>query len=115
MTEAINHPEVELVVVGLPNNLRKDAFIKTAEAGKGILCTKLWEGMPAAQKKCWAVEKAGVFNGYMEGYLILMPKKEKSSMNDPDAQFVGGKGTINVPSWRPDGKLFALVRYEKVN
>ncbi len=28
------------------------------------------------------------------------------------APFYGGQGTINVPSWSPDGKQFAYVRYE---
>ena len=27
-------------------------------------------------------------------------------------QFIGGQGTINVPSWSPDGKKFAFVSYE---
>ena len=27
-------------------------------------------------------------------------------------QFTGGQGTINVPSWAPDGTAFAYVRYE---
>ena len=26
-------------------------------------------------------------------------------------EFNGGQGTINVPSWSPDGKSFAFVRY----
>jgi Tol biopolymer transport system component len=26
--------------------------------------------------------------------------------------FIGGQGTINVPSWAPDGSAFAYVRYE---
>lgn len=28
------------------------------------------------------------------------------------AEFCGGQGTINVPSWAPDGGKFAFVRYE---
>lgn len=28
--------------------------------------------------------------------------------------FYGGQGSLNVPSWSPDGKSFAYVRYEKV-
>lgn len=28
-------------------------------------------------------------------------------------RFVGGQGTINVPSWSPDGKRFAFVSYEE--
>lgn len=27
-------------------------------------------------------------------------------------KFIGGQGTINVPSWAPDGRAFAYVRYE---
>ncbi len=27
-------------------------------------------------------------------------------------EFIGGQGTINVPSWSPDGRAFAYVRYE---
>jgi hypothetical protein len=27
-------------------------------------------------------------------------------------EFVGGQGTINVPSWAPDCHAFAYVRYE---
>jgi len=27
-------------------------------------------------------------------------------------EFIGGQGTINVPSWAPDGHAFAYVRYE---
>jgi Tol biopolymer transport system component len=27
-------------------------------------------------------------------------------------QFIGGQGTINVPSWSPDGTRFAAMRYE---
>ncbi|WP_303917836.1 hypothetical protein [Draconibacterium sediminis] len=29
--------------------------------------------------------------------------------------FTGGQGTINVPSWSPDGKRFAFVTYEYIN
>ena len=28
-------------------------------------------------------------------------------------RFIGGQGTINVPSWPPDGKQFAFVSYKK--
>ena len=28
-------------------------------------------------------------------------------------EFTGGQGTINVPSWAPDGSAFAFVRYEQ--
>src|SRR5512135_3701059 len=37
---AINHPEVDLVVVGLPNHLHKKAVLLAAQAGKAVLCTK---------------------------------------------------------------------------
>jgi Tol biopolymer transport system component len=28
-------------------------------------------------------------------------------------EFTGGQGSLNVPSWSPDGKRFAFVSYEK--
>lgn len=33
-------------------------------------------------------------------------------ITDLTEAFYGGQGTINVPSWSPDGKQFAYVRYE---
>ena len=33
-------------------------------------------------------------------------------VTDLTEAFYGGQGTINVPSWSPDGKQFAYVRYE---
>jgi len=37
--EAINDPETDLVVVGLPNNLHKRAVLAAAQAKKAVLCT----------------------------------------------------------------------------
>jgi predicted dehydrogenase len=38
--EAIEDPEIEIVVVGLPNYLHKEAILMVCEAKKHILCTK---------------------------------------------------------------------------
>ena len=76
--EAINHPEVELVVNGLPNNLHKEPTIKTAAAGKGILCTKpLGRNAQEAWEMLQAVEEAQVFHGYLED-LVYTPKTLKA-------------------------------------
>jgi len=40
MEEAINHPEIDVVVIGLPNFLHEEAVTLAAEAGKAVLCTK---------------------------------------------------------------------------
>src|SRR5690606_1155574 len=40
MKEAIHHPEVTLVCVGLPNFLHKEVILECARAGKGVMCTK---------------------------------------------------------------------------
>ena len=40
MAEAIRDPEVDTVIVGLPNYLHKKAALLAAEAGKAVLCTK---------------------------------------------------------------------------
>ena len=38
--KAIRDPEVDTVVIGLPNYLHKKAVLLAAEAGKAVLCTK---------------------------------------------------------------------------
>ena len=77
MAEAINHPDTDLVVIGLPNYLHKEAVLLAAEAGKAVLCTKPL-GMNAAEalEMLEAVEKAGVFHGYLED-LCYTPKTLK--------------------------------------
>ena len=42
--------------------------------------------------------------------LRLLDLKTKK-VKDLTEAFYGGQGTINVPSWSPDGKKFAYVRY----
>lgn len=67
LREAVNHPDVNTVIVGLPNNLHLEAVLAAADAGKAVLCTKPL-GRTAAEAKTMleAVEKAGVFHGYLE-------------------------------------------------
>lgn len=74
LNEAINHPEVELVVIGLPNFLHLETVLACAKAGKGVLCTKpLGRNAEESLKMLEAVEQAGVFHGYMED-LVYTPK-----------------------------------------
>jgi predicted dehydrogenase len=78
MAQAINDPETDVVVVGLPNFVHKDAAIMAAEAGKAVLCTKpLARNAAEARVMLDAVEKAGVFHGYLED-LVYTPKMLKS-------------------------------------
>ena len=78
MDEAINDPETDIVVVGLPNFEHKEAIIKAAEAGKAVLCTKpLARSGKEAKEILDAVEKAGVFHGYLED-LVYTPKTLKA-------------------------------------
>jgi predicted dehydrogenase len=78
MKEAVNDPDVELVVIGLPNNLHLEAVKLAAAAGKGILCTKpLGRNAGEALEMLKTVEEAGVFNGYLED-LVYTPKTLKA-------------------------------------
>ncbi|MCB0520806.1 MAG: Gfo/Idh/MocA family oxidoreductase [Lewinellaceae bacterium] len=76
--EAVNHPEVDIVCIGLRNNQHLEAATAAAKAGKAVMCTK-----PLARngKEAWemvkAVEKAGVFAGYLED-LVYTPKNLKA-------------------------------------
>jgi predicted dehydrogenase len=76
--EAIQDSGSEIVVVGLPNDRHAEAVKLAAAAGKAILCTKPL-GRTAAEAKAMleAVEKAGVFAGYLED-LVYTPKTLKA-------------------------------------
>jgi len=75
---AINDPETDTVVIGLPNYLHKQAALLAAKAGKAILCTKpLATNALEAKEMLEAIEEAGVFHGYLED-LVYTPKTLKS-------------------------------------
>jgi predicted dehydrogenase len=76
--DAIQRPDIDIVVVGLPNNLHKEAVLLAAQAGKAIFCTKpLGRTAAEAKEMLDAVEKAGIFHGYLED-LVYTPKTLKS-------------------------------------
>ena len=78
LVEAINHPETDTVVIGLPNNLHLKAVELAAAAGKAILCTKpLGRTAEEAKAMLDIVENAGVFGGYLED-LVYPPKTLKA-------------------------------------
>src|SRR5918998_2447304 len=58
-------PDVEMVIVGLPNHLHLDTVRIAAEAGKAIVCTKpLARSGEEAAEMLRIVKEAGVFHGY---------------------------------------------------
>ena len=74
LKRAIEHPETDVIVVGLPNHLHEEAVTLAAEAGKAVLCTKpLARTADEADRILQAVERAGVFAGYLED-LCYTPK-----------------------------------------
>jgi predicted dehydrogenase len=76
--EAVNDPETDLVVVGLPNYLHKRAVLAAAKAKKAVLCTKpLGRNAAEAKEMLEAVETAGIFHGYLED-LVYTPKTLKA-------------------------------------
>ncbi len=78
LEDAINDPETDVVVIGLPNNQHEEAIRLAAQAGKAVLCTKPLARTGAEAKRCLdAVEKAGVFHGYLED-LVYTPKTLKA-------------------------------------
>ena len=75
---AVQDPEIDTVIVGIPNYLHKKAVLLAAESGKAILCTKpLATSGPEALEMLEAVERAGVFHGYLED-LVYTPKTLKA-------------------------------------
>ena len=78
MISAIQDDDIDTVIIGLPNHLHKDAVLAAAEAKKSILCTKpLGRTADEAIHMLNAVEKHGVFHGYLED-LVYPPKTLKA-------------------------------------
>lgn len=88
MAEAINDPETDVVVVGLPNHLHKEAILMAVAAGKAVLCTKpLARTAAEALEILQAVEQAGVFHGYLED--LVYPAKTFKAIQAVNAGAVG--------------------------
>ncbi len=67
MHDAINHPDVDTVVVALPNHLHEETIKAVVDAGKAVLCTKpLARNAEEAKRILDYVEESGVFAGYLE-------------------------------------------------
>lgn len=78
LKKAINHPDVEAVIVGTANNVHLDAILACADAKKHVLCTKpLGRNAKEAFQMLKAVDKAGIVGGYLED-LCYTPKFLKS-------------------------------------
>jgi predicted dehydrogenase len=74
MEEAIARPEVTIVCISLPNNLHEAAVELCCKHKKAVMTTKpLGRNAAEAKRMLEAVEKAGIFNGYLED-LVYTPK-----------------------------------------
>jgi predicted dehydrogenase len=92
MKTAIEHPDTDTVVIGLPNHLHEEAVKLAAQAGKAVLLTKpLARNGEEAWRILQTVEKAGVFAGYLED-LVYTPKAIKA-IKAVEA------GQIGIPTW----------------
>jgi predicted dehydrogenase len=78
MRQAIEDPDIDTVVIALPNHLHREAVLMAAEAKKAVLCTKPL-GINAEDAKVMldAVERAGIFHGYLED-LVYTPKTTRA-------------------------------------
>jgi predicted dehydrogenase len=112
MVAAVNHPETDVVVVGLPNFLHEEAVGLAAKAGKAVLCTKpLGRTAEEAARMLKIVEDAGVFGGYLED-LVYTPKSLKAFASVRagaigDVTWVRSRETHPGPhsAWFWDGRL----------
>jgi predicted dehydrogenase len=90
--DAVNHPDVDAVLVGVPNHLHEEAIATAVNAGKPVLCTKpLGRTGAEAKRMLDLVESAGVFGGYLED-LVYTPKTIK-------ALAAVGSGAIGEVTW----------------
>lgn len=72
--EAIEDPEADVIVIGLPNYLHKEAVMMACKARKHVLCTKpLAMNGKEAKELLDMMEDRGLFHGYLED-LAYTPK-----------------------------------------
>ncbi len=75
---AIQHPDTDIVIIGIPNFLHRKAIELAVAAWKAILCTKpLAMNGEEALELLQMVEEAGLFHGYLED-LCYPPKTLKA-------------------------------------
>ncbi|HWZ04349.1 MAG TPA: Gfo/Idh/MocA family oxidoreductase [Mucilaginibacter sp.] len=78
MDTVVSRPDVDAVVISLPNNLHEAAVTACARAKKHVLCTKpLGRNAAEAKHMLDMVEEAGIMGGYLED-LCYTPKFLKS-------------------------------------
>ncbi|MFC2124834.1 Gfo/Idh/MocA family protein [Bacteroidota bacterium] len=78
MEEVCNDPDVDTVVIGLPNYQHLESVEIAAKAGKDIMITKpLGRNAKEAKAMLEAVDKASIFAGYLED-LVYTPKTLKA-------------------------------------
>jgi predicted dehydrogenase len=67
LEDAINRPDVDIVCISLPNHLHEEAVMLCCKHKKAVITTKpLGRNAEEAKRMLEAVEKAGIFNGYLE-------------------------------------------------
>jgi predicted dehydrogenase len=72
--EAVARPEVDTVIISLPNYQHEEAVMACVKHSKAVLCTKpLGRTAEEGLRILKAVEEAGIFNGYLED-LVYTPK-----------------------------------------
>lgn len=79
-------PEVDLVVVSLPNHLHREAVLAAAAAGKAVACTKpLGRNAAEALDMLRAVRAAGVWSAYLENVVFNLDMMRVKEMVDAGA------------------------------
>jgi len=79
-------PEVDLVVVSLPNHLHLQAVRAAAAAGKAVACTKpLGRNAAEAADMLRAVREAGVWSAYLENVVFNLDMMRMKEMVDAGA------------------------------
>ena len=74
MEESISNSDIDIVCIALPNNLHEKAVDLCCKYKKAVICTKpLGRNAAEAKRMLEAVEKAGIFAGYLED-LCYTPK-----------------------------------------
>ena len=107
-------PDVDLVVISLPNHLHPDAVRAATAAGKGVLCTKpLGRNADEAAEMLRLVTDAGVFHGYLENE-VFAPEVMKIIGKDISVAdvFAWGATLGHADKMTGEDNAIAILRFE---
>ena len=106
MEKAVHDPEVDTVIIGIPNYLHKKAVLLAAQAGKAVLCTKpLAMNGPEALEMLRGRGKSRCLSWVSGGPGVYTQDPKGTGSHPKGSAGQGIVGALTRDAWRPSQRL----------